>query len=203
MSYVPRYVSVGGACGYLQIDGSDQKIVDDVLFLLEYAEFLADSYLGTSYSASPAHTAKAFNGLGTNMITLAPVLSVLDKVELLSSDGIVVSTYDDSVPMPPIPKYGGYRWIARRNGQNYQRGLANIRITGTWGVTPVPVGLGFATCLILQHLFNMRKLNAFVRGEVNSERQVYQVTPAEQDFLPPTARQILDKFRVHAIELSE
>jgi hypothetical protein len=198
-----NYVTPQQVCQFLALDANDADILADVTFMLDYVEYLVEGYMGTSYVPTSGHTARYFNGLGTNMITFPQVLSVLDKVELVDDDQAVISEYTGIILMPPNPKHGGYRWMQRRRGELFPVGEYNIKVTGTFGVATVPKGLPMACALTVQHCFNMRRHNEFVRYEMNGERQVYQISTKEISYIPQTAMQTLDDLRVYNIEFSE
>lgn len=197
------YTTPESVCQFLALDATKASILADVTFMLDYAEYLVENYMGTSYVYTAEHTAKVFNGLDTDMLTMVPVIASVEKVELLDADGVVAFLFEDIVPQPNNPKNGGYRWLQRRRGAIFPAGLANIKVTGRFGTPTVPKGLAMACALVTQHMFNLRRHNEFVRYEMNGERQVYQISPKEIKYIPTVAADILDGLLVRQIELSE
>lgn len=203
MPYTPKYVSVSKVAQILQIDVSPSDVQEDVLDVIELAEYAADSYTGNDFALSGADVSKLFSGLGHDMLTLCPVINTLQTVELLDADSVVIDELTDVVAMPLNPRGGFYSYLLRRNGSVFPRGLANVKVTGTWGFTTVPPDFKLAVSLIAQAVFNARLVNSFTRFEMNAERQVYQVGAKELTVIPEHARELLDKYRIHNIALSE
>jgi hypothetical protein len=201
--YTPKYISVAKAGSLLQIDVSPSNVEEDVLDIIEMAEYAVESYVGADFGPSSSGVSKLFNGLGHDQLTLNPVLAVLDSVELLDTDGEVLDEITDVVALPNNPRRGFYRQLLRRHGNPFPAGLANIKITGTWGMPTIPPDFKLGVGLVVQSIFNARMVNNFTRFEMNGERQVYQVSPKEMTLIPPHAQQILDRYAVINLEFSE
>lgn len=176
----------------------------DVTSVLELVEPQAEQYCEMSF-AQEDETVKDFDGSGSPILTLGAYLRVLDTVEVLDADGNVSQTLTDVVPCPNPPrrKDGSgnniYTWVERRQSstekQEFERGLANIRLTGDWGFVTLPKPIKSAIIFGVANYFNVRMRDESIKETTSIGLISEYFDPEKFSYLPIISQKLLNNWR--------
>lgn len=145
---------------------------------------------------------KVFDGSGTPMLTLGYYLRDLTSVWVLDDLGDRAYELTNAVPMPSAPRNGVYRWIELRQSTDwYNRetnkfppGLANIEVTGDWGLDTIPSAIKHAIALAVKYYFDLRDYDATKESETGFGRTVVY-RGKEYHYLPEISTNLLAKWK--------
>lgn len=196
---MPNYVTDDYIAQYMQVDANDAAVAADLAFLIEVAESLVDLYCGTSFAyTGSSDTAKYFDGTGTNLIPVNPVLATLTKVELVDDDNSIVDELETCVKWPTRGLNGmeAYPSIMRKHSVIFPQGIANIKVTGKFGIATTPSAIKLATALTVKYLTDLRMKDETMEFEIGIDRHVKNLKEEHVTYLPTTARKLLERWRV-------
>lgn len=145
---------------------------------------------------------KVFDGSGTPMLTLGYYLRDLTSVWVLDDNGDRAYELTNAVPMPSASRNNVYRWIELRQTvdfysrevNKFPAGLANIEVTGDWGLETIPMAVKHAIAMAVKYYFDMRDYDATKEQETGFGRTVIY-RGKEYQYLPEISANLLAKWK--------
>lgn len=193
-----NYASTSYVAQYMQVDATNAYVLADLVYLIAIAEELIDLYCGTTFvSTGGSDVAKYFDGNGTDIIVVKPVIRVLTSVDIVDDSNVVLSTLTDCAMYPTegLNSSDAHLAIARRRNGTFPVGLGNVKVTGKFGLTTVPEALKLATALTAKYVADLRLQNETFSSEEMMDRHIKYRDSKDSPYLPPTAKGLLERWR--------
>lgn len=199
------YVTNTEVANYLGLDTSDAIIMVDISAKIDLAESLIEDFCGWEFTYSETPSIKYLDGSGTDILNLPKFLTTLTAVAIVDSSGTEASTYtiSDIQTEPLNPRKGAHRWLQLKGGGHFPKGIGNIKVTGTWGLSVIPNSFKLAVMLTVKNLYDIIPQNPNILREREMDREIqYQpiISPYKgtastlANPIPPFAQTILRQF---------
>lgn len=181
---------------------------------LNIAESIVESYVNTLFYE--IEQSVYFNGSGTQVLFIAqvlnyPIISASTCTEVDEND-TVLYTFTEGTEFVVQPWYLAKHWMRQTarlgigtGGPTWPKGARNIKVTGTWGRSEVPVEVTRATLLLAAEICRPGSSGLAANNVAQQDWDDYKVQFKGQSQLPPNPGdstgfdfidRLLDKWRV-------